>query len=337
MSEAISARRKLLLWLATLLGPPLLLALALEAALRIALPPPDPRSQATLLETSGRKEVTDLPDANPMGMVMRSDVPGLVYELKPNRRWNFLGVEIRTNSHGFRGAEFGEAKPAGVLRVVGLGDSVMFGWGVPEPSTYMGRLRTALGVRFGSGVEVLNCAVPGYNTQQQAILLARRCARFSPDLVLVGYTLNDGEPALYQDPPQPSLLEHSRLFELFRDLWVARLRPPDRDQEGRERIVRGLEQLAAVARRQQIPVVFLIYPQRLRQYDETLPERTARRLGFVMIDLYAAFDVLYRERGLDGIEDVYLSATDAHPNAEGHQMIASAAEPVLAAQLEASP
>jgi lysophospholipase L1-like esterase len=317
-----------------LLGPPLLLLLILELALQWLLPR-ERRSFATRLAASQEAEVTNVPGGNFMGMIAPSALPETGYQLKPHRRWTFMGVDVRTNGQGFRGAEFAEQKPPGTRRVVGLGDSVMFGWGVREEATYMARLQAALARRQDLGrIEVLNCAVPGFNAPQEAALLRHRCAAYAPDLIVVGYTLNDGDPPLFQDPPSDGILEESRLFTLGRDLWRLRFPPPTQEVQRLRRIRRGLEGIARLAGDRGAPVAFLIYPQHLNQYDAEVPRRLAVDLGFRYVDLYSSFESAYRERRLAGIEDLYLSAHDAHPNEEGHEMIAASLEPVVAALLE---
>jgi lysophospholipase L1-like esterase len=104
-------------------------------------------------------------------------------------RWS-----VHTNPQGFRGAPFGEKRPR-VLRVVALGDSSTFGWGVEQFEAYPERLATALAERTGRAredVEVLNLGVPGYSSFQGRVLLARKALGFAPDLVVWSYLSNDG-------------------------------------------------------------------------------------------------------------------------------------------------
>src|SRR5262245_15661592 len=64
-----------------------------------------------------------------------SDVPGLFYENKPGVDLD-VGVPVRINSLGLRGGEIARPKPKGTWRVLVLGDSVAFGWGVREEETF---------------------------------------------------------------------------------------------------------------------------------------------------------------------------------------------------------
>ena len=53
----------------------------------------------------------------------------------PNKQGEYYGVEIKTNSYGFRDLEYTQVKAEGVRRVAVLGDSVVLGWGVPLEAT----------------------------------------------------------------------------------------------------------------------------------------------------------------------------------------------------------
>ena len=65
----------------------------------------------------------------------RSTNPILGFELKPNYRHanpDYVDTYERTNTHGQRDRERSLQKPAGVRRVVLLGDSIVDGHGLPE-------------------------------------------------------------------------------------------------------------------------------------------------------------------------------------------------------------
>ena len=104
-------------------------------------------------------------------------------------------VEAVINEDGYRGPAVAKEKPAGTIRIVAAGDSQTFGTGVAEgeswPSVLEASLRKSLPeVR----VEVLNVAVPGYNADQAAAALETRWLAYGPDLVLLGYFVNDPTP-----------------------------------------------------------------------------------------------------------------------------------------------
>ena len=100
-------------------------------------------------------------------------------------------VNIRTNSMGIRAdQEFTCDKPEGVFRIIVLGDSFTFGYGVEVEQTYGAALERIL-VEQGTSAEVINLGVSGAGTAEELIMLNNVGLRFDPDLVVVGYYSND--------------------------------------------------------------------------------------------------------------------------------------------------
>jgi len=116
--------------------------------------------------------------------------PDLEYELVPGARGSAWDTEISINSHGFRDREYAVAKPEGVVRIAVLGDSIAFGNGLPLEATFPKQLEARLRER-GARVEVLNMAVAGYDTPNEVALFEQSGLAFAPDLVVVGYCIND--------------------------------------------------------------------------------------------------------------------------------------------------
>jgi hypothetical protein len=116
--------------------------------------------------------------------------PQVVFHLRRGLRGRFKGATVETNSHGHRGPESSVAKPPGTRRVIGIGDSVMFGWGVELSESYLTLLAERLATP-SSPVEVINFGVPGYNTIQQVEDFAVHGVDLDPDLVVLGLNEND--------------------------------------------------------------------------------------------------------------------------------------------------
>lgn len=92
-------------------------------------------------------------------------------------------VQVRINSRGYRGREYAWDAPAG-FRILGLGDSFAFGFGVEEDDTYLARLERGLSAR---GAEVINAGLAGMGPDNEARLLAADGPGLRLDLVLVGF------------------------------------------------------------------------------------------------------------------------------------------------------
>jgi lysophospholipase L1-like esterase len=98
-----------------------------------------------------------------------------------------IDYTARINSSGYRDPERSPTPADGVQRVLVLGDSVTWGWGVDDGRRYSDLLEDW----FGGAVEFINMAVPGYGTDQQFWTLSERALAFEPDAVLLCLIIND--------------------------------------------------------------------------------------------------------------------------------------------------
>lgn len=98
-------------------------------------------------------------------------------------------TEFATNSLGLRGDDVG---PKTRPRILALGDSFTWGWGVRQGEDWVHVLGTELTERGnGKAVEALNGGVNGYGTESELAMLRRIGDQVQPDLILVGFFAND--------------------------------------------------------------------------------------------------------------------------------------------------
>ena len=98
-----------------------------------------------------------------------------------------FNAAFSTNSQGLRGdREFIVPKPAGVKRVVVLGDSFAWGYGVENDEIFTSRL----GEQFPD-VEVVNLGVIGFHLRSEIAYLKHTGLRYKPDVVLLAVCQND--------------------------------------------------------------------------------------------------------------------------------------------------
>jgi PA14 domain-containing protein/GDSL-like lipase/acylhydrolase family protein len=228
-------------------------------------------------------------------IVQPSRYAGIVYELKPNVRGRFMGQPLVINSQGLRDYEYARRKEPGTFRIVGVGDSSLFGWGVPIEDSGLKVLERRLNEEFRARkFEVVNFAVPGYNTAMESETFVQRCLEYAPDLVLLNFNTNDYDvPEFMRRPTDLATLRRSYLFDLaysvyegvmaveqeplgvfdFRHRSIAERQAARLDEDpalpdeyrymvGAKGVVRALERLAAAARERGIPfVVFDVKPQ----------------------------------------------------------------------------
>jgi len=124
---------------------------------------------------------------------IRVNMPNQVYVHKtPEYR-----VEIRTNNRGMRAnVDYTYEKPAGVKRVVVLGDSFGMGYGVKLEDTFTEQMRRKLESSLGKKVEIINLSVSGYGTAEELLMLQHEGVRYHPDLVLLAWHATDPDDNL---------------------------------------------------------------------------------------------------------------------------------------------
>jgi lysophospholipase L1-like esterase len=178
-------------WLASVTlaaGTVLATLLVLELAVRVALP-------------------QDLGFFDGSAIKRRSAQPGLRHELIPGgHAAGYVGVPVSVNRLGLRDRELAVPKPAGTVRILGVGDSVTFGYGVRLEETYLKVVEDRLnaGARGGVRYEVVNAGVEERGLDGYYQTLRALAPVLEPDLVLVGIVLNDIQR--YDDlesPPPP--------------------------------------------------------------------------------------------------------------------------------------
>jgi hypothetical protein len=100
----------------------------------------------------------------------------------------------KVNSDGLRDREYSVAKPAGIRRILVLGDDVVHGYGVAAEDSLPKRLEATYQAN-GHSVEVLNFGVSGYNTEQEIEFFKTKGIKYRPDIVVMTYVLNDNRYA----------------------------------------------------------------------------------------------------------------------------------------------
>jgi hypothetical protein len=96
------------------------------------------------------------------------------------------GGRVSLNARGYRGRPLTLPKTGDRTRVVVLGDSVAFGYGVSDEQTFP----HLLDVR-DNGIEVDNLAVPGYGPGQELLVLLHDGLRQDPDVVVLAFCLRN--------------------------------------------------------------------------------------------------------------------------------------------------
>jgi len=111
----------------------------------------------------------------------------------PNGRADLTGVPVAINSYGLRGDEVTLPKPPRTFRIVAVGDSITFGYGIPVSDTFVKILERRLNERAHGEAryEVLNGATLGGALNDYYHFLSQKAAILQPDMILIGLCLND--------------------------------------------------------------------------------------------------------------------------------------------------
>lgn len=337
----------LLLGFGSLLGLAVLEAVARGAAVR------EERRQGRLdRDLAGMKRPGPGSTVTLGQIIRRSENPRIVYELRPRLDVRFAGGRLTTSDEGFRGRDVPLPRPAGVYRIVGIGDSYMFGQGVSDDETYLARLadpETDL-VR-GRRVETVNLAVPGYNTVMEVERLRERIARLEPDLLLIEIVGNDLDlPNFLWSAVDPWTLRRSFLLDFVRQRLSARegqkvpvaglaeaphegegsaetfardaaqVPPQYASMVGPSAFEKAIEGLAEAAGERGVPVLALTHGVWFE--DAMLKTLKDRRIPVLV--LRSALRQRARALGAPDYarSPLALSPADLHPSALGHRVIA---------------
>jgi lysophospholipase L1-like esterase len=258
---------------------------------------------------------------------------------------------VAINSKGLRDVEHAYEKPAGVLRIVVIGDSFVFGaGGVEQRQRFSDILQAST-----RNTEVINMGVPAYGTDQEYLYVANEGLKYHPDIVLFCAYYNDfsesfstlnpsnGRPKGYFSLSGDQLVFHPPEFSLFYRLaqhsyllGLAQLELSKVSQAYDKAMRRGhgvltagerlatFRQLFASAAEvcQQHGAAFvLVYLPFQRQYKpwliQQIMEELANTRGMRTLDLMDTVKLANR------VTPSYLP-NDIHFNEHGHQVVAQA-------------
>jgi lysophospholipase L1-like esterase len=236
---------------------------------------------------------------------LRPDVElSLIDPLAPPELREHTRFTVRTNSRGYRTPEFADLPEPGRRRVVSLGDSSTFGWGVEQEETYPQCLEQALQRRWQGRqetIEVVNLGVPGYSTFQGRVLLEREALALAPDVITWSFLGNDGQQTGRSDAEIHlermgwrgavlAVLHRSAAYETLA-AWIAaagaraptsRAGPQGRNVRSSADSLRSVRQAVGLAQQAQVPIVLVALC--VRGAATRMLEGVARERGVPFLD-----------------------------------------------------
>ena len=269
-----------------------------------------------------------------------SSYPGVVEEQRPNASAFLMGARVRTEEHGFRlpDPETQARRRPGNRLAVALGDSLTFGWGVPEGQTFPDQLERLLSARCpaagGRALTVANAGIGNCNTSMEVQRYKLRIRPYlHPDWVILGFSFNDAEPDAV--PDTNPLYWHSALLSLaaarmqkqtdpklanYNDYYVGLFRE---GKAGWDRTKAAMRELGALLHADHVAGTLFLMPELHDPHDRGIAEAfsrvaaVGREAGFEVIDPAPDFPPGSGER-------YWVNHEDAHPNAAAQAIYARA-------------
>ncbi len=237
-------------------------------------------------------------------------------------------------------------------RILVVGDSFTWGDGVEPQEAYPSVMESLLRERRpNQSIEIINWSRPGWNTWRQFKSIGPQLPVLDPDLLIIGYCINDAEPihrrqlgelrqimrTAHREPSNRLvvwLYNHSHVAALIYDSAEnRRLRKAvtayyqtlyDDGRSGWVRARDALDLFGKATRSQSIPTLLVIFPIFDSQLDDRYGYRelhskiaqAATRSGLEVLDLLPSFE------SYDGRDLAVEPFSDAHPSPLAHKVAA---------------
>jgi lysophospholipase L1-like esterase len=266
--------------------------------------------------------------------------PDLARKAFPHREMDSSFL-VSTDARGLRFPRHAQAPAAGEdpFRIMFLGCSTTFGWGVDDEQTYPALVQAAYERAGRPDIEVFNAGQPGYTSFQGLWFYENVLRDYHPDLVFFGYVVQDARLAAWSDSSQALLQQDARFLKqtfLYRshlylglrtliDAW--RIRSKERDESGhegvhrvsREEYVENIRAFVRLTRRDGVRLALFDFPLERAGYTREhrrLVRIAAEELGLPHLDIQTEVEQASRTR------ELYFPKDPGHANAEGHAFIA---------------
>jgi len=271
----------------------------------------------------------------------------------PEIAW--FSKHVKMNRLGFRGDFKPYEKPPGTYRLVVLGDSVTFGYGINKvEKRYPELLAGMLSKKLGTNVEAINLGRPGLSTFHEFNIMHDKGQFFHPDVVILGYYYNDPITKSQGDvivkhlgyPPWIKFLTKRSYLVSFMGYFLMNnkqdeiiencihyVNSPNNPTEPEFRV--ALESIYELSRKQGADYVVIIFP--ILEGLEKEPYEFQDADDYIVMELkslgipYVDLLPLLKRRNS---RELWASDLDSHPNEEVHAIAASALMPIVEPMIE---
>lgn len=260
--------------------------------------------------------------------------PAVGHEHTPGTTARLMGHHVAINSLGLRNAEVAPEKPAGTTRILMLGDSIVFGWGVAQDKTMSVELARDLAAGGFGPAEVINTGVGNYNTAMEVAYFLKSGAALAPDIVVLNYFINDAEPTPSYSPV-PWYARHFYAYAVVGGAWDIFKRTllggpewktyyTDLYQDGRPGWIAAQEnirRLAVYCREHGIRLVMTNIPELHEVRPYPFARVSAQLAGIAKAEGIEYLDLLPAVEA-EPAPSLWVTVPDPHPNAKAHALMA---------------
>jgi hypothetical protein len=278
-------------------------------------------------------------------IIQLSNNPRIIYEFTPHVSVVLSyprlkkNIPVTINADGFRGESFQFDKKPQSIRIVGIGDSNMFGWGVIEEETYLYILSENLNSNYSEySWEIINAAVPGYNTVMEVETLKEKGLKYKPDIVIIHHCKNDFDlPYFIREQEDYFALNQSFMVKYFKQTLksIKMIKAPFnysrgfgrehnpqkvprqyRNIVGMNAYVKAMEELQTLSIKYKFDVIVLLY-----RPGKSIKHINAQ-LGFHVLDFTSLWQRYAAEQNfLDAKAAWKMQDNDPHPSTIAHKFI----------------
>lgn len=261
-----------------------------------------------------------------------SSNPKIGHVHRPNSNAHLMNVDVHINSDGLRDREY-PIERSDKDRIIFLGDSLTFAWGVQKSDAFEVLLEEALNEKRPTAI--INFGIGNYNTEQQVHLFLEKGLKYDPDKVVIFYFINDAEPTPTQSPWRffgysraitffwskiHAVLDNITSTKSYEEYYSDLYRD---DRQGWTNTRDAFLKIRNVCRDQGIALQVIILPElhNLVNYPLAAEHKIIHRfLEQNAIEYLDLAPLIANERVPP--HDLWVALDDAHPNARAHRLIA---------------
>jgi len=260
-----------------------------------------------------------------------SDNPLIGHVHKPNNSMRLMDVEVNINSDGLRDMEYPVLRD-NKYRIIFLGDSLTFGWGVEQEDTFQYILEESLNANRPT--EIINFGTGNYNTEQEVNLFIEKGLKYKPDKVVLFYFINDAEIT----PEKSGLwfLGYSKFISFywsrinslinnyspsksFKDYYSSLY---EEDQEGWVNAKKAIIRLKDICQREGIQLQVVLLPE-LHDTKNQIFDNVYNKISiFLKQNDIGSLNLAKLFENNENEMELWVSYDDAHPNRVAHRRIA---------------